>query len=78
MTLKIHGTPTVIDLSQEHGATIRIFASGADDNGMPTGVSIQFETESRDFYVAVTANSRAKIDRIINAMMKARMQAFGV
>ena len=76
MALKVHGTPTIIDLSQEHGATIRIFASGSDE--APSGVTVQFTTESRDFYVAFTADSREKIDRIINAMMRARKQAFGV
>lgn len=74
--MKVHGTPTVIDLNKEYGATLRIFASSYNAT-RPTAVSVQFEVEERDFYAAFTATTPALVDRIIMALMKAKVEAFG-
>lgn len=71
MKLNAHGKPTIIDMSQDYGATLRIFASSYQAD-KPTGVSVQFDVETRDFTASFTADTPAKLDRIIIALMKAR------
>lgn len=76
MALKVRGKPTVIDLNEDYGVTLRVFPSSRNGEDHATGVSVEFVVEDRNIFVAFTADTEAKADRIINALISAKKQAF--
>ena len=73
---KVHGKPTEIQLNEKLGGTLRVYASSVSAD-KPTGVAMEFVVEDKDFTAILIADTPAKMDRIIKALVTVRQQVWG-